>query len=331
MLILLWGLPTERPLAAVADALHAAGETPVLVDQRRASAMRASLVVDNEVSGQLAIGAQSYDLAAVTAAYVRPYDTYVLNPPRADGTPKQGLRRALAIDETLAAWCDATPALVLNRPAAMASNSSKPYQLQLIRAAGFAVPETLVTTDREAVEAFRESHGELIYKSVSSIRSRVSQLTDEHSARLDDLAACPTQFQQFIPGRDYRVHVVGGAVFASALRCEADDYRYPDGEPLEVSAATLPDDIADRCVRLAGALELPLAGIDLRRTPDGAWYCFEVNPSPAFTYYSARTGQPIAEAIAALLLQPSGASEAHPLLCEAGERGHPGGCVLRSR
>ena len=48
-------------------------------------------------------------------------------------------------------------------------------------------------------------------------------------------------------------------------------------------------------------LGLHVAGIDLRRTDDGRWVCFEVNPSPGFTFYQEETGQPIAEAIARLL------------------------------
>lgn len=53
---------------------------------------------------------------------------------------------------------------------------------------------------------------------------------------------------------------------------------------------------------LAELTELPLAGIDLRRTADNEWYCFEINPSPGFSYYENATGQPIADAIAGLLL-----------------------------
>jgi len=48
-------------------------------------------------------------------------------------------------------------------------------------------------------------------------------------------------------------------------------------------------------------MSLVLAGNDLRRTPDGQWFCFEVNPSPGFTYYEQATGQPIADAIASIL------------------------------
>ncbi|MFC7543867.1 hypothetical protein ACFQU2_36610 [Siccirubricoccus deserti] len=44
-----------------------------------------------------------------------------------------------------------------------------------------------------------------------------------------------------------------------------------------------------------------MAGIDLKRRRDGSWVCFEVNPSPGFSWFEAATGQPIAAAIAALL------------------------------
>lgn len=61
------------------------------------------------------------------------------------------------------------------------------------------------------------------------------------------------------------------------------------------------DALAERCLRLAHALGLAVAGIDLKLTPDQQVYCFEVNPSPAFSYYEAHTGQPIAQAIARYL------------------------------
>jgi hypothetical protein len=48
---------------------------------------------------------------------------------------------------------------------------------------------------------------------------------------------------------------------------------------------------------------LSVAGLDLRRTPGGDWFCFEVNPSPAFTYYEQITSQPIGQALALLLIE----------------------------
>jgi glutathione synthase/RimK-type ligase-like ATP-grasp enzyme len=208
-----------------------------------------------------------------------------------------------AVDLKLWAWADEAPVRVVNRPSAMASNSSKPYQATMIERAGFRVPDTLITTDPEAAAEFWDRHGQVIYKSVSGVRSVVSRLGPQHRGRLSDVIWCPTQFQAYVPGRDHRVHVVGDDVFAVEVLSEADDYRYASVQhsSCELRSTGLPSEIADRARVTARALDLPVCGIDLRFTPDGAWYCFEVNPSPCFTYYEHYTRQPIAETIAARL------------------------------
>jgi glutathione synthase/RimK-type ligase-like ATP-grasp enzyme len=186
----------------------------------------------------------------------------------------------------------------------MASNGSKPYQSRLIAAHGFDVPRTLLTTDPAAVAAFRAEHGSVVYKSMSGVRSIVSRFADSHEARLADVKNCPTQFQEFVEGTDLRVHVVGDDLFACEIVCDADDYRYAAraGSRLALRAISLPADVGGRCLRLAAALGLALAGIDLRRRPDGRWCCFEVNPSPAFTFFADATDQPIGAAVAAMLM-----------------------------
>jgi glutathione synthase/RimK-type ligase-like ATP-grasp enzyme len=68
------------------------------------------------------------------------------------------------------------------------------------------------------------------------------------------------------------------------------------------------DDLAARCRSLVRGLGLAVAGVDLRRHPAGRWFCFEVNPSPAFTYYQASTGVPIGEGIADLLIRGAGSA-----------------------
>lgn len=160
-----------------------------------------------------------------------------------------------------------------------------------------------MTTDPAAVGDFLARHGELIYKSISGVHSIVTRLKPAHLERLADIAWCPTQFQQYVPSRDYRVHVIGEAVFVSEIVCEADDYRYAgrQGQAVALNASTLPTELEERCRALAVSLGLAAAGIDLRLTPNGEWVCFEVNPAPAFTYYESATGQPIADAIASVL------------------------------
>jgi D-alanine-D-alanine ligase-like ATP-grasp enzyme len=63
----------------------------------------------------------------------------------------------------------------------------------------------------------------------------------------------------------------------------------------------LPDEIARRCVEVTARLGLVLSGVDLRLGADGAWTCFEVNPMPAYSYFEAHTGLPIAAALGGLL------------------------------
>ena len=99
------------------------------------------------------------------------------------------------------------------------------------------------------------------------------------------------------------MHVVGDAVFAAEIVSDADDYRYAGrtSQSVSIRACRLEPEMAERCRRLTAGLGLLIAGIDLRRTPEGCWYCFEVNPSPGFTFYQEATGQKIAEAVACLL------------------------------
>jgi glutathione synthase/RimK-type ligase-like ATP-grasp enzyme len=294
-------------MAAVHEALQRLGLPVAFFDQRQILATAVELCVDSVIRGTLQIPDQTIDLNAITAVYLRPYDWRRLPEIDKSGPRSPAWRHACAVEEVLASWVELTPALVVNRLTAMAATNSKPDQAAYIRNSGFAVPETLITTDPTAAQDFWDKYGTVIYKSISGERSIVSRLTPQHVRRLRDLAWCPTQFQRYIPGRDVRVHVVGDDVFACEVASDADDYRYAtrQGARVDIRVYDLPQETADRCRALAAAMDLLVSGIDLRRTPDGQWYCFEVNPSPAFSYYQAATHQPIDAAIARLLGESS--------------------------
>jgi RimK-like ATP-grasp domain len=316
MLTLLWGLPADSPFARVREELDQLGAPVWLLDQRDVLDTEVELEAGTAVGGHLRVGGRRLDLTKVTAAYVRPYDACRLPRVAATGLGSDAWQHAADVDEAISCWLELTDALVVNRLSAMAGNGSKPWQLRRIETAGFAVPETIVTTEPQAARSFWDCHGEVIYKSVSGVRSRVARLRPDDACRLADIAACPTQLQQYVPGTDVRVHVIGRQVLATEITSDADDYRYAAEQGRqrpELAARTLPPEVEDRCRRLAAALDLAVAGIDLRVTPDGTWYCFEVNPSPAFSYYEGATGQPIARAIACLLV-------AGGAVCEHGRR-----------
>jgi glutathione synthase/RimK-type ligase-like ATP-grasp enzyme len=159
----------------------------------------------------------------------------------------------------------------------------------------------LVTNDPALVHNFLGRCGRVIYKSISGVRSIVQTLGEQDLRRLERIRWCPTQFQEFVEGCDVRVHVVGEAVFATLIRTEATDYRYARQQvnaPARLVEVDISDEVAGRCVALTKGLGLEFAGIDLKVTPDKRVYCFEVNPSPAFSYYEAHTDQPISMAVA---------------------------------
>lgn len=302
-MILLWGTLADSPLMAVSKALQRQGVPFFFLDQNEVLASQIEFTTGANVRGKIHMGPREIDLEIIQSVYLRPYDFRGLSAIESAEPDSAAWLHAAAIDDALGCWLELTPALVINRPSAMASNGSKPYQSSLIRAQGFDVPETLVTTDANAAIEFSEKHEVVIYKSVSAVRSIVSKLKPEHSSRLKNIVNCPTQFQEYIEGTDYRVHVVGEKVFPCEIQSEADDYRYAgrQGKQVEIKACEAPQELLDRCRTLALALGLPVAGVDLRLTPEGKWYCFEVNPSPGFTYYEDATGLPISDAIASLL------------------------------
>ena len=299
-MILLWGLRHEAPMVSVLRALTRRGVETVMIDQRAYPTVTGSLTACQDgASGWISVAGCRRPIDGFSGYFLRPYPI----PPRYH----HGLtfHQVTAIDQMMLSIAETAPAqiAVVNRPSAMASNDSKPAQLAQLEDLGFLVPDTIVTNDREVAEDFWARHGTVVYKSTSGIRSIASTLTTAHRDRLDRLATCPTQFQEFIPGVDYRVHVAGDQVFSTQIVSTATDYRYAATQAAQrtMAAAQLPAHVADRCYYATRELGLLLAGIDLRRTPDGDWYCFEVNTAPAFSWFQDHTGQPIADAVAALL------------------------------
>lgn len=312
-MILVAGIAEESPIALVIDALEAIGANFRLFDQRRAGAVKMSLEIADAaaggaVDGTLTLDSETIRLSDVGGFYLRLMDDQLL--PDIAALPPQSAARqhCRRVHELLWRFADIAPGRVLNRPEDMASNQSKPYQAHAIRAAGFDIPDTLITNDPSEARAFIEQawldgRG-VIYKSVSGIRSIVQKIETRDLGRLSRIRWCPTQFQRLVEGTDIRVHVVGESVFAASILSDATDYRYAarqTGVDATVTAIELDAGLRARCVTLARRLELPLAGIDLRRTPEGRHVCFEVNPSPAFSFYEQRAGLPIAAAIARYL------------------------------
>jgi glutathione synthase/RimK-type ligase-like ATP-grasp enzyme len=254
-------------------------------------------------SGYIAGPDWKLDLDELTGVYIRYLGPEGRVPPR-NIAPGDVLSMYSEYDTGLMVLMEDLPCAVVNRLGGGMSNNSKAYQALLVRQCGLLTPPTLVTNDPEAAHRFyEECQGDIIYKSLSGIRSIVRRLEPAQLERLSLLRHGPAQFQSFIPGENVRVHTVGDQLFATRVHSETVDYRYANREGLnvEMEPTTLPPAVAESCVRLARQLDLLLTGIDLKETPDGDYYCFEVNPCPGFLYYERQTRQPISTALADLL------------------------------
>lgn len=305
-MILLCGVPSERPLAMVRAELDALGADYRLFNQRRVGQCRLSWQIDaGAIDGTLDLEGEVHDLRTIGAAYLRLMDDRVL--PELDGHDVDSpvRRHARAFHDALYRWLEIAPGRVVNRTEPQGSNGSKPYQAQLICASGFLVPETLITNDPHAALQFEQAHGTVIYKSISAVRSIVQPMGEDDRNKLERIRWCPVQFQALIPGVDVRVHVVGKELYATEIVSDVVDYRYArkKGGNAQLRAIELPPEVAERCVALAARLDLAFVGVDLKITPDGEVYCFEVNPCPAFSYFELNTGQPIARAVARYLAE----------------------------
>ncbi len=294
-MIVVVGTAAEDPVRLLLEAADDLGIGTLVLPEAEAAAWSLRVECDDgAVQAWVDRPQGPVDLENATGLYVR------LTGPRRhrplDPLHEERQQAALAL---ICGWADVTRIRVANRPSAMASNSSKPYQGALIRRHGFSVPETLVTNDPEQVRAFARQHGRLVYKSASGVRSIVHELSPAGTATLDRVRHLPTQFQRLVTGTNVRVHVVGRELFACAIEADTIDYRYREGgDPARMCPVDLPADVAVRCRALSAALDLPLAGIDLLEDVAGRWWCFEVNPSPAYSCFAEPTGLPIAAALA---------------------------------
>jgi len=302
-MILLCGIPSEPPLALAIRAAEDADIPYVVFNQRDSRYSDATVHLEGlRAFGFIWIREKEWRLEDFSGVYTRMMEPQFLpeNKPCGRRPPdERALRKSVFLAESLDDWMEIAPCRVVNRTSTTLSNASKPYQAQRIRSAGFRIPNTLVTNQPEEVLLFFHQHRRVVFKSISSVRSIVREF---HLGMLKDmqkLPDLPVQFQAFVPGVNIRVHVIAQTVIATRINSEAVDYRYAERDGLGVTMEpfTLPPLIRNHCEDLARSLGLAFCGIDLKRTPEGEYYCFEVNPAPAYSYFEELSGQPIASVL----------------------------------
>jgi len=277
---------------------------------------RASLSIDYNGGGRPHIeyrraGGATYPLHDVTSVWWRRPQAPDLS---SVTDPQVNLFTANEWNEAInGLWQLLIDAAWMNDPTMDDAASRKARQLRVAAEVGFKVPRTLITSDPERARRFVDQlgAGRTIYKTFScthAIWRETRLLRPDDLARLDAVRVAPVIFQEFVPAEsDLRITAVGDRLFVAAIRSVARDglidFRMSVGDAA-LSAEQLPRAITDRVRALLQRLGLVYGAIDMRRTPDGEYYFFEVNTAGEFLFVEDRTNQPIARALADWLASP---------------------------
>jgi hypothetical protein len=221
-------------------------------------------------------------------------------------------------------WVDYPPSLRLA--------SFKPHQLERAVEFGFEVPKTLITNDPEEVKAFYEQcNGQIIYKvftdpflaqtwgEIEPTTDRASfpipkatvttLITKKHLSLIDTVKTSLCLFQEYIPKQyELRVTVIGDELFAAEIHSQAHERTSVDWRHYDVSIpyqkATLPGDVAERCMAFVKSYQLNYSAMDLIVTPDGRYVFLENNPSGQFFFVQQLVPElKMIEALAACLIR----------------------------
>lgn len=194
-------------------------------------------------------------------------------------------------------------------PANIRHASHKLNQLKRAAELGFDVPPTIVTTTPDHVRDFYERcRGQMIFKVLtdpSLAADKVARLqphappqptrstpttliTAAQLALLDSIQTTPCLFQEYVPkALELRVTVIGDEVFAAEIHSQQDQAAAIDwrlGSHVRHARATLPDDLAERCLRFVRSYGLSYSAMDFILTPDGRYVFIENNPNGQFMW-----------------------------------------------
>lgn len=246
-------------------------------------------------------------------------------------TEAQGILNALPY-----LWSQTCPWISL--PDTIYRACRKPFQAMLAQQLGFDIPITLFSNDPEQAIAFVQKQDIVALKPVATLwienpNPGDTEITDQQLEtneevevdltvmytrkfdaaqlvpQLNQLAHCPAILQQYIPkDLELRVTVVGEQVFACAIYSQEhdairEDWRRQRVDQLRYEPYTLPVEIEGLCKQLVKKLDLEFGCIDLILTPEGRFVFLEINPLGQWLWIEEKTGLPIADGIADLLIE----------------------------
>lgn len=268
--------------------------------------------------GRLATAHREVDLAEVSAIYNRRP-----NLPRAGAPgmlPEDAEWASNECYEGLFGVLYSLPALWLNRPDRNRTAALKALQLSVAHTCGLRVPQTLVTNSPGAAKEF-VSEAPTVIKTFRGVPQRDADgapgqplIVYTWEVQPQDVDATVSQalcqFQRrIVPQYEVRLIAVGTQLFAARIDSpsgqsgEVTDWRaYQQTERISYTEIDIPDEIRVGVLAYLATFQLLYGAFDFMVDSEG-WHFLEANPNGQFAFVEYATGQPIARAVADLLIQ----------------------------
>jgi glutathione synthase/RimK-type ligase-like ATP-grasp enzyme len=199
----------------------------------------------------------------------------------------------------------------INHPTQDEEAARKVRQLDMAQKVGLRIPDTCITNDPDRAREFIDVRGpeRTVYKAFSGTDRawRETRLVrPDEMDLLDNVRYAPVIFQEYVAAAtDLRITVVEDAIFPAAIYSQETEYKVDFRMAMDsarIEPVELPRDITASLRTFMVGLGLVYGAIDMRLTPDGQYVFLEVNPSGQWLFIEQRTGQPITDAMADLMI-----------------------------
>lgn len=242
--------------------------------------------------------------------------------PEIDPIVDDPVDRAFARQEAVAAMGGAWRILAdrcVSPPDVLQATRWKVAQLSIARKVGFAVPETLVTTDPVRARDFVAA-GPTVMKAVAEARVQTtdqervgSTVAVDERSDFDAVRPAPVLFQRRVAKvADVRVTVVGRRIFAVRIVTPPGsplDFRLSEPAACRYEVIDLSEAIRTAVNAYLDDWGLRFGAFDLAEDHDGRLWFLECNPAGQWAWLEPPTGLDITSTLLDLLLDPVGLAQ----------------------
>lgn len=303
---------------AVFDELEQRGHSAVLFKQDRC--LESDLIRyetrGDQYTSIITIDGKDYDIAKFSAIwYMKPHlpkELLEFQPPEY----RQLIHKQFfTLRESL--WSIFENKIWVNNPWAVYRAENKPYQSKVALDFGLHMPDTVITSDPDAVRRFYDDHPKGIVVKLLSASPMIGKViytnlvTPEYMKSIASVKRSPAIFQAVVKKKhELRITVVGKEVFPVKIYSQEDeattlDWRKkPKFNDFEVrmEPTDIPEALKRTIHNYMSALNLRYGSLDFIVTPEDNYVFLEINPNGQWYFVQLNTGLRIAKAIANLLV-----------------------------